>query len=144
MSNQTGSLIKLHYHENLALLHLLSDVNGNLYYKNLPIYTKLSEEKYNAIVHKTDGIYVDSRYFLNEDQYRILTKFDFYNGNLVYEDRIISWDYTQDQLYVTHQQIWQDLEQEFPSDIMADNCIITADDLILYTQDDLMFKGGDS
>ena len=49
---------------------------------------KISKETGNAIVEKNDGIYVDNSYFLNKDQYILVTKFSedsdnnlLYNGN---------------------------------------------------------------
>ena len=140
-----GSLIQLHYHDNLAILEKLSEVNGNLYYKNMPIFTEVSQEETNAITKKSDGIYVDNRYFLNEKQHQILTKFGYYNGTLVYDGRIISWDYTEDQLNVLHRQVWTDLEKDFPKKDSIENCFMTSDNKVIITANKNLFvHGGDS
>lgn len=139
-----GSLIQLHYHDNLAILEKLSEVSGNLYYKNMPIFTEVSKETTNAIIKKVDGIYVDNTYFLSEKQYRILTKFDYYNGSLVYDNRIVSWDYTEDQLNVLHRQVWSDLEKDYPKESVIDGCFVTSDNKVIITQDKNLFMfGGD-
>lgn len=141
----TGSLIQIHYHANFDVLEELSEVNGNLYYKNLPIFVQVSEEKNNAITKKKDGIHVDSSFFLNETQYQVLSKFEFYNGNLVYDGRIVSWEYTEDQLYVLHKQIWNELNEEYTNTNAAlpDNAFVTSDKNVFLTQDNNVFIGGE-
>ena len=139
-----GSLIEIHYHANFGVLEELSEVGGNLYYKNAPIFTAVSKEKTNAIIKKLDGIYVDNSYFLNEKYYRLLTKFDFYNGILAYDGREISWDYTEDQLDVLHKQIWGELDKEYNlSSHLPDNTFVTSDKRVFMTKDKQVFTGGD-
>ena len=139
-----GSLIQIHYHANFEVLEGLSDVGGSLYYKNLPIFVQISKEKNNAIVEKKDGIHVDNSYFLDEAQYRILTKFNFYNGTLTYDGRIISWDYTEDQLFVVNEQVWEELSAEYPKEDITEGCFITSNNNVILTSDGKLFKGGDS
>ena len=139
-----GSLIHIHYHDNFNVLEEISDVNGNLYYKNVPIFIQVSKEAKNAIIKKSDAIFVDSSYFLTETQYRMLTKFDFYNGNLMYDGRIVVREYTEDQLYVLHNQIWNELNQEYTLSNLPDNTFATVDKQVFVTKDNQVFTGGDN
>ena len=41
----TGSLIQVHYHNNFKTLENLSDFNGILYYKEVPISLFVSDEE---------------------------------------------------------------------------------------------------
>jgi hypothetical protein len=114
-----------------------------LYYKNVPIFIQVSKEAKNAIIKKSDGIFVDSSYFLTETQYRMLTKFDFYNGNLMYDGRIVVREYTEDQLYVLHNQIWNELNQEYTLSNLPNNTFATVDKQVFVTKDNQVFTGGD-
>lgn len=51
---------ELHSHSNKNVLDLLSDVSGTLNYNGIPMQTKIkiSQESYNALEEKDDGLYV--------------------------------------------------------------------------------------
>ena len=86
----SGSLIQLHKHLNLDILEQLSELDGNLYYKNMPIYIAVSNNPNNAITTLTDGIFVDNSYFLSKNQYDLLTKFSYKNNELYYNNILVS------------------------------------------------------
>lgn len=140
----TGSLIEIHVHENFDVLELLSDVNGNLYYKNLPIFIQISDDEKNAITQTDKGIFVDSSYFLNKQQYQLLSKFSFVNGTLMYNNRIIAWEYTQEQLDTLNGQIWNSIDKEYEvpySDIFTDS-VKTSDNKVLITSNGKVLNTG--
>ena len=86
----SGSLIQLHKHLNLDILEQLSELDGNLYYKNMPIYIAVSNNPNNAITTLTDGIFVDNSYFLSKNQYDLLTKFSYKDNELYYNNILVS------------------------------------------------------
>ena len=85
----SGSLIQLHKHLNLDILEQLSELDGNLYYKNIPIYIAVSNNPNNAITTLTDGIFVDNSYFLSKNQYDLLTKFSYKDNELYYNNILV-------------------------------------------------------
>lgn len=136
----TGSLIKLHYHQNQTdVLDFLSVVNGNLYFKNAPIYIHVSEDEKNAIVKLPDGIFVDKSYFLTKAQYDVLTQFKFENSLLYFGEHIISWDYTYQQIQLTNKEVWDALNVEYPQDDIVTEYMSTADNKIFMTADHKVF-----
>ena len=112
MANNTGSLIKLHNHNNYGTLEALEDYDGKLYYKGAPVYTAVSNDNRNAIITFTDGIFVDNSYFLNENQYSLLTKFSYKNGELYYDDVIVSRKYNDNAIYDMITAVWNKLDAE--------------------------------
>lgn len=139
MSNP-GSLIRLHYHNNqLDVLDFLSDNEGELYYKDSPIYIQVSSAENNAIVKKPDGIFVDNSYFLTKEEYNVLTKFSFDNSLLKFGDHIISWDYTYQQIQLTNSEIWDVLNVEYPQDDVVSKHTSTSDGKIFLTADNEVF-----
>ena len=112
MANGTGSLIQLHKHDNFDVLEELEDSGGKLYYKGVPIYTAVSSKANNAIVTVSDGIYVDSSCFLSGDQYDLLTKFSYKNGELLYDNVIVSREYQDNAIYDTVTAVWAKLDAE--------------------------------
>ena len=112
MANGTGSLIQLHNHNNYNVLEELEDSSGKLYYKGVPIYTAISKQTNNAIVELADGIYVDNSCFLSGDQYDLLTKFSYKNGELYYDDVIVSREYQDNAIYDTVSAVWDKLNAE--------------------------------
>lgn len=142
--SDTGSLIRLHHHENKeTVLDFLSDYQGRLYYKNAPVYIQVSADKRNAIIPLTDGIFVDKSYFLTQEQYEVLTQFSFKNSNLYFGNKIISWEYTEAQLKIVNNEIWEILNKEYPQDDVVYSHIRTADDKIFMAADGLVFTGTD-
>ena len=112
MANGTGSLIQLHNHDNYDVLEKLEDSGGKLYYKGVPIYTAVSSKANNAIVTVSDGIYVDGSCFLSRDQYDLLTKFSYKNGELLYDNVIVSREYQDNAIYDTITAVWAKLDAE--------------------------------
>lgn len=112
MANGTGSLIQLHNHDNYDVLEELEDSSGKLYYKGVPIYTAVSSKPNNAIVTISDGIYVDGSCFLSGDQYDLLTKFSYKNGELLYDNVIVSQEYQDNAVYDTVTAVWAKLDAE--------------------------------
>lgn len=112
MTSGTGSLIQLHNHNNYNVLEELEDSGGKLYYKGIPIYTAVSSKLNNAIVAISDGIYVDSSCFLSRDQYDLLTKFSYKNGELLYDNVIVSREYQDNAIYDTVTAVWAKLDAE--------------------------------
>lgn len=112
MTSGTGSLIQLHNHDNYNVLEELEDSGGKLYYKGIPIYTAVSSKLNNAIVAISDGIYVDSSCFLSGDQYDLLTKFSYKNGELLYDNVIVSREYQDNAIYDTVTAVWAKLDAE--------------------------------
>lgn len=136
----TGSLIKLHYHKNQSeVLDFLSVVDGNLYFKNAPIYIQVSADARNAIVKLPDGIFVDKSYFLTKQQYDVLTKFKFENSLLYFGEHTISWDYTYQQIQLTNKEVWDVLNAEYPQDDVVTEYMGTADGKIFMTADNKIF-----
>ena len=107
-----GSLIQLHNHNNYNVLEELEDSDGKLYYKGVPIYTAISKQTNNAIVELADGIYVDNSCFLSGDQYDLLTKFSYKNGELLYDNVIVSREYQDNAIYDTITAVWAKLDAE--------------------------------
>lgn len=112
MASGTGSLIQLHKHDNFDVLEELEDSGGKLYYKGVPIYTAVSNKANNAIVTVSDGIYVDGSCFLSGDQYDLLTKFSYKNGELLYDNVIVSREYQDNAIYDTITAVWAKLDAE--------------------------------
>ena len=112
MASGTGSLIQLHNHDNYDVLEELEDSGGKLYYKGVPIYTAVSNKPNNAIVTISDGIYVDNSCFLSGDQYDLLTKFSYKNGELLYDNVIVSREYQDNAVYDTVTAVWAKLDAE--------------------------------
>ena len=112
MASGTGSLIQLHNHNNYNVLEELEDSGGKLYYKGVPIYTAVSNKPNNAIVTISDGIYVDGSCFLSGDQYDLLTKFSYKNGELLYDNVIVSREYQDNAVYDTVTAVWAKLDAE--------------------------------
>lgn len=112
MASGTGSLIQLHKHNNFDVLEELEDSGGKLYYKGVPIYTAVSSKANNAIVTVSDGIYVDGSCFLSGDQYDLLTKFSYKNGELLYDNVIVSREYQDNAIYDTVTAVWAKLDAE--------------------------------
>ena len=112
MASETGSLIQLHKHNNFDVLEELEDSGGKLYYKGVPIYTAVSNKPNNAIVTISDGIYVDNSCFLSGDQYDLLTKFSYKNGELLYDNVIVSREYQDNAVYDTVTAVWAKLDAE--------------------------------
>ena len=112
MASGTGSLIQLHKHDNFDVLEELEDSGGKLYYKGVPIYTAVSSKANNAIVTVSDGIYVDGSCFLSGDQYDLLTKFSYKNGELLYDNIIVSREYQDNAIYDTVTAVWAKLDAE--------------------------------
>ena len=112
MASGTGSLMQLHNHDNYDVLEELEDSDGKLYYKGVPIYTAVSNKPNNAIVTISDGIYVDNSCFLSGDQYDLLTKFSYKNGELLYDNVIVSREYQDNAVYDTVTAVWAKLDAE--------------------------------
>lgn len=108
----TGSLLQLHSHNNYDILEEISDINGQLYYKGVPIYIGLSKENNNAIELFSDGIYVNGSYFLNKEQFDLLTKFDYKNNELYYDDIIVSREYDIKEIEDMINEIWNKINTE--------------------------------
>ena len=70
------------------------------------------QEKYNAFVTISDGIYVDGSCFLSGDQYDLLTKFSYKNGELLYDNVIVSREYQDNAVYDTVTAVWAKLDAE--------------------------------
>lgn len=140
----TGSLIRIHYHENqLDVLDFLSDEDGKLYFKNAPVYTQVSSDSKNAITKLPDGIFVDGSYFLTETQYNVLTQFSYDNSLLKFGDRVISWEYTLQQIQLTNKEIWDVLNPEYPQDDLVIGYMSTSDDKIFVCSNNVVFLGKD-
>lgn len=71
-----GSLLELHSHANLDILNELSSVSSILYFKGKKIagVADLSSEADNAIVTKSDGIYVNGKLLCSETEKELLGK----------------------------------------------------------------------
>lgn len=71
-----GSLLELHSHNNLNILNELSEASSILYYKGKKIagIADISKEPNNAIIGKSDGIYVDGKLLCTSDEKDLLSK----------------------------------------------------------------------
>jgi len=103
----TGSIIQLHQHNNFELLEFLIESNGNLYYKDKPVYTPVSQLEHNAIETKEDGFYVNNATTPDAVQYDILTRFSYSNANLYFDDIIVSREYQRASIQLMIVQLWE-------------------------------------
>lgn len=139
---EAGSLIQLHKHKNFEVLELLEDSDGKLYYKGIPIYTAVSTKSNNAIITLADGIYVDGSCFLSGDQYDLLTGFSYKNGELYYNDVIVSREYQDNAIYDMITAVWAKLNAEYPENPVETQGILTADSMEFITKDNKIFVPG--
>lgn len=110
-ANETGGMILIHLHDNKAVLDLLKEANGQLYYNDKPVMTPISKQDHNAIKELTDGLHVDNTYFLNKTQFDVLTGFTFVNGTLYHNNKIVSQEYTDLQMQLAVAEVWKAVEQ---------------------------------
>ena len=115
MSN-SGNLIQLHHHDNLDLLKYFIEKDGLLYYKNISISPSVSKKANNALILEQDGFYINNTTFLNNDQYNIISRFSYNNGNLLFDNMIVSQEYTELQIRVMLDTLWDDIEKELGGD----------------------------
>ena len=99
--SDTGSLIQLHSHTNLELLEFLSDDNGNLYYKGVPIYIQVSKDKNNAIQKLPDGIFVDNS---------IISRLSTKDDRLYFDNVLVTQEYTERDIEIMIIGLWSMLE----------------------------------
>lgn len=106
----TGSLIQLHHHKYFDVLESLTDVDGNLYYKDAPIFTPISERNGNALSEVSDGLYVNGLTTLSSSQYNLLCKFSYLNGALFFDGVKVSQEYKENQIQVMITDLWTELD----------------------------------
>lgn len=142
---KTGSLIQLHNHDNFEVLEELEDSDGKLYYKGVPIYTPVSKQLYNALTTLLDGLYVDGSCFLSRNQYDMLTKFNYENGELYYDGLIVSREYQDNAIYDMITALWDKINSEMPEDSETPSepkqqyNFATYDNLYILTSDNQIF-----
>jgi len=112
-NNSPGSLIQLHFHENFDVIDKLSDVGGILYYKDTPVFPSVSKKDNNAVTLETDGLYVSNVTMLSQKQYDLLSKFDYINNVLVFNDVTVSQEYTKTQITVMIHELWLEIDPEY-------------------------------
>lgn len=142
-----GSLIQLHHHLNIDVLDALSDVDGGLYYNGAPVYTPISKQENNAIVRLEDGIFVSNLTMLSVDQYNLISRFSFEDGNLLFDNVIVSREYTDAQIRAMITDLWNELDNLYPEipdnpkppEETIESNFITKDRLIIQTQDGYIF-----
>ncbi len=96
---QAGGLIKLHYHTNLSLLELFSETNNILYYRGSPLFQniQISQKQHNKLTRESDGLFVDGTF---------IDKFEYINGELLFDGIIVSREYTNQQIINTINSLW--------------------------------------
>lgn len=104
---KTGSLIQLHSHTNLEILEFLSDVDDNLYYKGIPIYTQVSSDKNNAIQKLPDGIFVDNS---------VLSRLSTKDNKIYFDGKLITQEYTENEIQTMITGMWSILEPKTGGD----------------------------
>ena len=112
MSN-AGSLIQLHFHNNIEVLNNLSDTDGILYYQGSPVFPSVSKKKNNGIVLEADGLYMSNLTMLSATQYNIVSRFSYDNGALLFDNIIVSQEYTELQIRVMLDTMWKEIEPDF-------------------------------
>ncbi len=104
---KSGSLIQLHSHTNLEILEFLSDVDDNLYYKGIPIYTQVSSDRNNAIKKLPDGIFVDNS---------ILSRLSAKDDKIYFDNKLITQEYTENEIQNMITGMWNILEPKTGGD----------------------------
>lgn len=96
---EAGGLIKLHYHKNLDLLELFSEVSQVLYYRDKSLFWNLeiSQLDHNHLIKKNDGLFVDGTF---------IDRFDYHDNELYFDDTIVSREYTDDQITEMVESLW--------------------------------------
>lgn len=84
--NNEGSMIRIHYHNNIDILKEIDDINGILYYKKSPI-------------------------MVDDVQYNLLSKFSYLNGSLLFDGMVVSQEYIKSQITMMITDLWNELEQ---------------------------------
>ena len=97
---QAGGLIRLHYHDNLDILNLFSEVDNVLYYRNNSLFQniQISEAEHNHLTKQQDGLFVDGTF---------LDRFSYYDNELYFDDKIVSREYTDQQITDMVNTLWQ-------------------------------------
>lgn len=109
MSN-AGSLIQLHFHDNIDVLNRLTDSNGILYYQGAPIFPSVSKRADNALTTVADGLYISNRTMLSVVQYDTLSRFYYDRGVLYFNDVVVSQAYTDLELQEMLSEVWQEID----------------------------------
>lgn len=114
-----GGLIKLHYHDNKTVLDKFSDISGILYYNDESLFLnlELSKAEHNKITKNDDGLFVDGSF---------IDRFAFKDGELLFDDIVISRNYDEDQEKINKaiKELWA--ENPF-KDITVDKTKVTTE-----------------
>lgn len=96
-----GGLIKLHYHWNYDVLELFSEENEILYYRDESLFKNLeiSQEEHNHLTKNEDGLFVDGTFV---DRF----SYDEEHDELYFDERIISREYTNQQITDMVNSLW--------------------------------------
>lgn len=106
-----GSLIQLHHHDNHELLEQLKDTDGILYYKDAPVFPGVSKKEGNGIRLEADGLFMSNLTMLNSTQYNLVSRFSYQNGALLFDGIIVSQEYTELQIRVMMDNLWDELRE---------------------------------
>jgi hypothetical protein len=96
---EAGGLIKLHYHKHFELLEAFIDVNDILYYKDEPLFKniQISSQSHNYLSKKSDGLFVNGTF---------LDRFSYHDDELYFDDKIVSREYTNQQITNMVNSLW--------------------------------------
>lgn len=109
-TNNSGSLIQLHHHDNFDVLNNLTDIDGVLYYQGAPITISISNRANNGIALESDGLYMSNLTTLTANQYNLVSRFSYVNGSLLFDGTIVSQEYDDSQIQMMITDLWNDLE----------------------------------
>lgn len=109
MSN-TGSLIQLHFHDNIDVLNKLSALNGILYYQGVPVFPSVSKQADNALSIAHDGLYISNRTMLSVVQYDTLSRFYYDRGTLYFNNAIVVQECTDLDIQNMLSEMWQEID----------------------------------
>lgn len=139
MANETGGLILIHYHDNKDvidlftalngklcwdgkvvfpiddpdLLNKLKDLDGVLQYDDKPVMIPVKQTSENALkVTPERELFVDGSYFLNQEEYNVLTKFQYGAYILTWNGQEVGLRASEESVKNTINYVWQNIDND--------------------------------